>query len=99
MVSFQVYTYSSVDSITFASSQAHIGNCTIRTIAGLLVVGSIIDSRNDTRETATAAAVQHLDSVQLGFLGNAIRHGANRAGNMRAMPIAVTVYSISNKVG
>ena len=55
--------------------------------------------KDENLQRARTASVEDLDGVELGLLGYTISLGANGAGDVCAVTIAVSVVAIFGKVG
>ena len=66
--------------------------------AGGVVAGDPVDAGDDARERAAAGAVEHLDGDELDALGHAVGAAADRAGHVRAVPVAVGVVAVDGGV-
>lgn len=82
-----------------AATEGHVGDGALGAATGLLIVGSEVDTGNDTGVGAGPLGVEDLDSIQLGLLGYTVRLSADGASNVGAMTIAIGSGAITCVVG
>lgn len=97
------------------TSQRHVGNRTVRAVAGFDIVCDKIDAGDDTRvgtlnynelgpfqegsKAYRTAGVENLDGVEPGVLGNSIGIGSDGSSNVGTVTVAIGVGAITGIVG
>jgi len=80
--------YSLVEGGGSSSSKGHAGN---RRTGGTLVVGDVVDARDDTSGGSRPTGAQHLHGLEAGLFGNTIGGSGNGARAVSSVSVEVSV--------
>lgn len=81
-----------VDGGGLGAAERHVGHGRARALGG--VGRHVVDARDDARVGAGPAGVEHLDRVQRDQLGHPVGAPADGAGDVRPVPVAVSVAAV-----
>lgn len=85
---------SAVERGRVATAKGHVGESTVGAATRASVADDVVETSNDARDGARAAVTEDLDAEESGALGDTVGVGADGAGDVSAVAVAVGVAAL-----